>query len=192
MKNLKHFGSLMRVIFWEIVHAIRNKRTWIAVGIITFLYVYAWFWRNYYIQSPIKEIKYQCFICKANNKPIVATVSAQIVQPLPTIIALKPVLTEKEIVMNLPHGAILWKIYFLESGLGEKDGCRINKEGYGGFGVKDGKKVVCYDTFQKAAERAEYWFAKLNPDKDLAKALCMWNLGVPEINCNYYQTYMSL
>lgn len=103
--------------------------------------------------------------------------------------------TEKEIVMAQPHGKVLWNIYDLESQRGETDYCRLNGKGWGGFGVKDGQKpvsqIVCYETFAKAAERAEYWFARLNPDKDLATALCTWNTGKPEVNCHYYQNYLT-
>ncbi len=191
MKKIKHIGNFIKdlvLIFYKII---RNRRIWMGVGIITFLYVYAYFWRNYYIQSPIKDIKYQCFICKAGKLDKVATVSAQVVQEKTTIVALKPIKTEKEIVMENEYGEDLWKIYFLESSLGKNDGCR--KEGkFGGFGVMSQGGVVCYDSFQKAVDRAGYWWKQALEGNTKDEALCVWNLGKKMPMCSYSQTFMSL
>lgn len=100
--------------------------------------------------------------------------------------------SEYEIVMAQKHGAILWNIYQLESGRGGKDVCRLNNNGYGGFGVMVDGQVYCYPTFTKAAQRASYWFDKLYNDT-LVEALCEWNTGVAgQVNCHYYQSYLSL
>lgn len=186
MNKLKHLLSYFALIFKRIFYTLKDKRFYIILTFIIWTYLIAWFNSNYRIDT-----KFTFGIYKRANPtpvmPLVATISAQVVITTP---APK---TEKEIVYAEKHGSILWKIYFLESTLGEHDYCRNNGKGYGGFGVKsDSKTIACYKTFQEAADRAEYWFAKLEPDKDLAKSLCMWNLGVPEVNCNYYQTYMSL
>lgn len=136
------------------------------------------------IQSPIIITKLKAAIqpTKVKTSP-----KAELEPKLP--------LTEYEQVMKVPHGKILWNVYDLESQRGETDYCRLNGKGFGGFGVKDGQKpvshIVCYETFAKAVERAEYWFARLNPDKDLATALCTWNTGHPEVNCHYYQNYLT-
>ena len=115
--------------------------------------------------------------------------------------------------MEQKDGAILWKIYFLESGLGDNDVCRKKGKGYAGFGVMDNGDVVCYPTFETAVVRAQYWWGQLYPAKTLVDALCTWNQGcqktkradgkevcltddegklIPWANCNYYQTYLAL
>lgn len=102
--------------------------------------------------------------------------------------------SEYEIVMNQKHGAVLWNIYALESSRGKNDFCRNNNLGYAGFGVLDNnRKIVCYETFAKAAERANYWFNQLHPENSLVSALCQYNLGTPALaNCQYYQDFLSL
>jgi hypothetical protein len=117
------------------------------------------------------------------------------VMPLAEVKPVERVKSEFEIVQAQKHGNILWNIYLLETGRGKNDYCRINGTGYGGFGVMNGKEVVCYPTFDKAVERAEYWLAKLEPDKSLVNALCSYNLGTanaPYVNCSYYLNYISL
>ena len=101
-------------------------------------------------------------------------------------------LSEKEIVLSQKHGEILWKIYGLETSWGKNDYCRKNGLGFGGFGVMDGSKVVCYPTFQKAVERAEFWLTKNGVDEDLATALCLWNTGIKQTNCKYFQNFLNL
>jgi len=100
--------------------------------------------------------------------------------------------SEYEIVNEKLHGAILWKIYQLESQRGKTDYCRINNLGYGGFGVRDGQNIVCYPSFEVAVDRAEFWLSKLKPDENLARALCQWNLGIAVDNCRYYQNYLAV
>lgn len=103
-----------------------------------------------------------------------------------------PVKSEKDIVLSQKHGEVLWKIYGLESTWGKADYCRLNGKGYGGFGVMDGDEIVCYPTFEKAVERAEYWLTSFGVDEDLAVALCYWNTGYRQDDCHYYQNYLSL
>lgn len=100
--------------------------------------------------------------------------------------------TEREIIFASKHGSVLWKIYGLESTWGKADSCRIRGNGFAGFGVMNAGQVVCYDTFQIAVDRADYWLTKNGVDKDLATALCLWNTGKPEINCMYYQNFLTL
>ena len=183
MKKLKHIGSYLKFIAVTIWKTLRSKRTWIVLSILIWTYFIAWFNSNYEIKTKFTFGIYQRIPAKEYK---VATVSAQMISPTP-----KP-LTEKEIVMREPHGEILWKIYFLESTLGEKDGCRINNEGYGGFGVKDGNKVVCYETFEKAVDRAEYWFSKALTGNTVDEALCVWNTGKVQPMCDYSLTFNSL
>ena len=98
--------------------------------------------------------------------------------------------TEREIIMAQKHGEILWKIYGLETTWGKNDYCRPN--GYGGFGVMNTGQVVCYESFEKAVDRAEYWLTKNGVDKDLAVSLCLWNEGVARNDCPYYKSYLTL
>lgn len=153
---------------------------------------YQWEWRTPVIfQTPlmIKKLKPQ-------TQKVISPVADDKTQTGAKLEANKPVvvLTEQEIVMKQPHGSVLWNIYMLESTRGKADWCRLNGKGWGGFGVmNENHKVACYETFEKAVERAEHWLTKLNPDKNLASALCQYNLGTPNlVNCNYYQDYLSL
>jgi len=101
--------------------------------------------------------------------------------------------TEFEIVQAQKHGNILWNIYQLETQRGKTDSCRIKGQGFGGFGVMNEGEVICYPTFEKAVERAEFWLSKLEPEKNLVSALCQWNLGTKGlVNCQYYQDFISL
>jgi hypothetical protein len=102
--------------------------------------------------------------------------------------------SEKEIILSRKNGEVLWKIYGLESSWGRNDYCRQSGKGYGGFGVMNNKEVVCYESFEKAVERAEYWFenALKIAKGDLATALCYWNLGELQVNCKYYQAFLTL
>ncbi|MEM3335436.1 MAG: hypothetical protein QXY47_05340 [Thermoplasmata archaeon] len=102
--------------------------------------------------------------------------------------------SEKEIILSRKNGEVLWKIYGLESSWGRNDYCRQSGKGYGGFGVMNNKEVVCYESFEKAVERAEYWFenALKTAKGDLATALCYWNLGELQVNCKYYQAFLTL
>ena len=133
------------------------------------------------IQSPVKIEKRVKEVKKASVMPI----NAKIIAKAPR--------TEFEIVNAQRHGQILWRIYQLETQRGLTDYCRIKGNGFAGFGVMNEGEVICYESFQKAVERAEYWFAKLEPEKNLTSALCAWNLGTKGLmNCNYYQDYISL
>lgn len=101
--------------------------------------------------------------------------------------------TEYEIVMAQKHGKILWNVYQLETQRGKTDWCRNNNAGYGGFGVKESPtKIACYETFEKAVERAEYWLTKNWDSVSLARTLCQWNTGTASSDCPYYQSYLSL
>jgi len=130
-----------------------------------------------------------------DKQPVIKQVKAKEVDPTPTVKPSK-VKTEKEIVLAQKHGAHLWKIYQLETQRGLTDSCRINGTGFGGFGVMDDQhKVVCYPSFEIAAQRASYWLGKLNPQGNLVNALCVWNLGganAPYVNCRYYQDYLTV
>lgn len=187
MNKIKHFGNYVALIMKRIYWTLRDKRFYIILAFILWSYLIAWFNSNYEIKTSFKFGIYK----RIDTKPMVATVSAQLVQPLPTVIAVKPVLTEKEVVMSHEYGEDLWKIYFLESTLGKNDGCR--KDGkFGGFGVMSQGKVMCYETFTKAVDRAEYWWKQALDGNTKDEALCVWNLGKAQKMCNYSMTFNSL
>jgi len=141
------------------------------------------------LQSPIEKRQPVIEI-----KKIIVTPTST---PTPTV---KPKQkTEKEIINEYKLSKVLWGVYGMESTWGKNDDCRLKNKGYGGFGVMDNEhKVVCYETFEKAVERANYWITKLEPEKNLVDALCIWNLGAEGYkkaggnNCQYYQTFLTL
>jgi hypothetical protein len=192
--NIKHFFTLLWFLLVTLWAVIRSRKTWIAVGVITFLYVYAWFFSNYTLQGPVKRIEWQCVVCKRGEVKPKKTTQAQtkVVEAKST--TEKPEekpKTEYEIVHSQKWGEVLWKIYQLETQRGLTDFCRTKGQ-YGGFGVMNDKnKPHCYDTFTEATERASYWFEKLEPEKNLPGALCAWNTGTKNlVNCFYYQNYL--
>ena len=141
------------------------------------------------IEKRTKEVKKQAYnTAKLNDNVVQAT-------PVPK--------TEFEVVNNSKYGQIMWKIYQLETQRGKTDNCRLTGAGFGGFGVMDDKGVACYESFEKAVERANYWFGLLKPENSLVDALCSWNKGTAPppkgtrpvggfVNCTYYQDYLSL
>lgn len=136
-----------------------------------------------------------------DKKPVIIEKVKVIVTPMPTP-DLKTEKTEKELILAQKHGDSLWKIYQLETQRGKTDNCRATGEGFAGFGVMFDDKVVCYPTFEKAVERAEYWFNSFKPEVSLVNALCTWNLGhnvdpvslkvVDHNNCSYYQKFLTV
>lgn len=123
--------------------------------------------------------------------PLESTTGAKL-KPTTRVISKKVVITDEDIIRANKHGDILWKIYGLETTWGKADYCRLNNLGFGGFGVLNAGKIVCYKTFSEAVERAEYWLVKNGVDDNLAVALCRWNIGINTSNCKYYQDYLAL
>ena len=130
------------------------------------------------IIQPIKEVTIKEF-------EVIDKVRAEVVKP-------QAPYTEKQIVLKAKHGPILWKVYQLESQRGKADWCRNNGKGYAGFGVLDRGEIVCYETFEKAVERASYWLDKNWDDESLATTLCRWNLGQTLTTCPYYESYLQV
>lgn len=185
-EKIKHFGAFISYLFFTVVDIVKDKRTWLVVAFITWTYLIAWFNANYYTQSPVKQWQ-PMIVPRHIKKQAVVPVKAsetkkQVVVPK----------TEKEIVMGQKWGAELWKIYFLESTHGKNDGCRLSGK-FGGFGVMEAKgKPACYDTFEEAAIRANYWYDLIRSKYSLTESLCMWNTGVNVNKCNYSDTYLVL
>lgn len=100
--------------------------------------------------------------------------------------------TEKDMIMAQTHGEVLWNIYQLETQRGKTDYCRIRGEGYGGFGVMTGGEVVCYPTFEKAVERANYWYGQILVGRTQSEALCKWSGHGDVADCEYNQNFLSM
>lgn len=176
-------------IFGVAFKTLKDRRTWLVIAFIVWSYLIAYFNANYYTQSPVKEWQ-RIIVPRQSVKPIknarVMTVEAkETKKPIPVP------LTEEQLVRSQKHGDELWNIYMLETTRGKNDGCK--REGkWGGFGVMSLGSPACYESFKMAVERASYWYEKIRKDNDLATSLCIWNLGVKQPNCMYYQKYMSL
>ena len=100
-----------------------------------------------------------------------------------------PEISEETIVKGQKHGDVLWRIYQLETQRGKEDYCRNNNKGFGGFGVMVEGNIVCYPTFEKASERASYWFGEIQNGRTLHGALCKYS-GHGDVNeCLYAKSY---
>ncbi|KKR00138.1 MAG: hypothetical protein UT24_C0016G0027 [Candidatus Woesebacteria bacterium GW2011_GWB1_39_12] len=160
---------------------------------LAFMNVSRWYDENRVLfQFPI-IIKLQAPVrIEKRAKSVKIQASDRVKSPVVLSQAIPVPLTEKEQILAQKHGAILWKIYGLESTWGKADGCRLNNKGWGGFGVMNEGQVICYESFTKAVERAEFWLSKMNPDKNLNEALCLWNTGIRQPMCNYSISYENL
>ena len=97
--------------------------------------------------------------------------------------------SEKSFILSQPFGAILWRIYQLETQRGKTDYCRLNNKGFGGFGVMVDGKIVCYKTFTEAVERANYWWGEISNGRTLDSALCKWAGHGDVVGCDYAYNY---
>lgn len=172
---------------------IKSKITWIVLAIVLWTGLVGYFFSNYRLQVPFIIQPRPLVVPRLTGKQTVPPLEmAKKGQNLPSTQVLRQP-TEYETVMSQKHGEILWKIYQLETQRGLTDYCRLNKLGYGGFGVLDDTgKIVCYKSFEETAQRAEYWLTKIGVDRDLATALCTYNTGVRQPNCKYWQNFINL
>lgn len=192
-------------LYWSKWKALRMKipgvilTICIVVMAITFGLMGAWifaFFQTNYIQNPI-IIKTRCMVCKKPTPTPKIVIKVVTPTPTPEIEGRGGKMTnlgvtEYDLVMKQPHGDTLWKIYQLETQRGLTDYCRIRGEGYGGFGVMTGGEVVCYPTFEKAVERANYWYEQILIGRTQVQALCKWS-GHGEVNsCEYYNNFKSI
>ena len=109
-----------------------------------------------------------------------------------------PKLTEMDYILSKPHGSTLLKIFKKESGMGQHDECRRRGIGYNGIGLGESDEYIrlhgpnCFPTYEALWDRAERLLVELGADKDIATALCTWNLGIRQPNCLYYQSLINL
>jgi len=167
----------------------------ILVAITLGTIVNAYFWSHYYFQSPIKRLEWQCLLCKGQivpltplppQKPLELPKTAKIV---PTI---APVRTDKEIIMSKTNGAILWKVYGLESTWGKNDLCKRDGT-YNGFGYAQNYSVwSCFQSFEIVADKVDKWFTTKLKTYSLSESLCLYNTGNATKTCDYYKNYLSL
>lgn len=131
IENTKHFFSLIGFLFSTAYKVIRDKRTWVMIGLLLAFYLWGWANANYYMND-VKDwhiIEKRQSVKPIKNARVMPVVMAQVIKPtsLPK--------TEEEIVKGQKYGEELWNIYMLESTRGKNDGCR--REGkFGGFGVQ--------------------------------------------------------
>lgn len=97
--------------------------------------------------------------------------------------------SEKSLILSQPFGAILWRIYQLETQRGKEDYCRLNNKGFGGFGVMVDGRIVCYKTFTETVERANYWWGQISNGRTLDSALCKWSGHGDVVGCDYAYNY---
>lgn len=190
-----------------------NLKTLVFAGfvcVLLFTYAVDKFFDSFTFEPPVEvTVKIKCFVCRRPISPVPDKIDKNaVITPLPTekitptttpkVVRVK---TEKEIIDSYKHATTLWKVYQLETQRGKTDFCRLNSKGFGGFGVKSSGKIVCYESFEKAVERAEYWLIKNGLEKNLVNALCTYNLGhnrnerneiVPYMNCKYYQYFLKV
>lgn len=180
-----HFFGMIWFILKEIGSLLTKKWFWLTLAFILWTYLISWFNSNYQIKASWKFGIYER--TTTIKKPtVVPAVKAKEVKPV--VVAL----SEEQIVKQAKHGDELWKIYMLESTRGKNDGCRLSGKGYAGFGVMGASGPQCYPTFEKAVERASYWYEKVRLGNTLDEALCIWNLGLKQPQCHYSQTYHTL
>lgn len=135
------------------------------------------FFKAYQIRSPFRS-------------PIIKITNEQVKK---AYVEEKSTLTPSEYIKTKKHATVLEKIWMLESGQGK------DKSGLAGKCLREGKSNefgygdICFETFEASVDTLDVWFEKrFKEGMDLAEAVCYYNLGRREIQCTYYQNYLSL
>lgn len=187
----------------EIKHDVkvkRSRRAWVYATLIGFLIVigfagYAaykvneWFdYNRLQFRSPIQSpILIEKRITKAESH-VVEVAHASDSEALPPVIPK----TRKEQVMARKNGAVLWRIYGLESTWGDRDSCLVSGK-INGFGYGQNKSQwFCYDSFEVVLGKVEARVDELVGIYGLKRGLCMYNSGAATNGCTYYDNYLSL
>ena len=163
---------------------LRFKKQIIA-GIVVagWTFAVAWFFSNYFLQVPI-TVKFRCFACKRYTEPV------KVKKPQTKAPVSKLAVSNDD--PRVPE--IIAKIHILESNNGTKGlglECRnkglVNDVGYlptPGF---------CFQSEEEELLTLNRWFNKRLKTMDLVSALCLYNLGTPNlVNCKYYQDFITL
>jgi hypothetical protein len=85
------------------------------------------------------------------------------------------------------------KIYGLESSFGKNDSCRQQGQ-YNGYGYGQNTSTWnCFESFEIVTSKVENWIQdKLSKGDTLAEAICLYNTGIKQDSCDYYQNFLSL
>lgn len=88
---------------------------------------------------------------------------------------------------------IVSKVYRLESSAGKNDSCR-DKGLYNGYGYAQHKSSWnCYTTPEEVRGYVKAWFEeKLDASYSVEEALCMYNVGIKQSDCEYVNKYNAL
>jgi len=120
------------------------------------------------------------------NKPILV-VNKVVNTPTPTP-------TDKEMILQLPYGQLVWQTYVHESGAGQHDSCRASGL-YNGFGYGQAKNgsYPCWHSLKDIATLVSGWFEAQLSSKTVPQALCYYNTGDPTIkDCDYAEYTLGL
>lgn len=156
-----------------------NKYLWIIVLVLLAL-LYNWLYMPFEDKS-----QYQ-----SEYTVLVSPLASPTPTPTPTPTP-RPK-TAEEMMKSLEYGEVVWATYGHESGYGKHDSCRaIGKYNGFGYGMRDGK-YPCFDTLEEVATKVSDWFVKNLQKYTIRQALCRYNSGVPEMNCDYASYTMQM
>lgn len=102
-------------------------------------------------------------------------------------------LTDKDAILSLPNGVMVWNIYGLESSYGNPklDSCRASGM-YNGFGYGvTATTQHCYQSLAEVSALVDTWLTE-HKSMGISNELCYYNTGNNIRNCDYYQKYLKL
>jgi len=167
----------------------RNNTALIIVSAILLSNIFtAVFWNTYYVQIPW-VITLRPLILPRKGQTKVESPKTKIFEP--TKAPVKP-LTDKELIMSKKNGAILWKVYGLESTWGKNDLCKRDGT-VNGFGYGQNYSVWnCFDSLETVVNKVDAWFETKLKTYSLSESLCLYNSGNVTKSCDYYKNYLTL
>lgn len=163
-----------------------KKNIIIVITAVTLSNIFtAAFFSNYYIQSPIV----------ITTRPMVVPRTIKAIPQAPKTSKIEPTkapISDKDYILSKKNGALLWKVYGLESTWGKNDGCKSHGE-YNGYGYgQNGDVWNCFPSFQIVTDKVDAWYTKNLATLSLSEALCLYNTGNATKTCEYYKKYLSL
>lgn len=103
-------------------------------------------------------------------------------------------MTDKEYMLSLPYGNLVWKTYGHESSYGKNDSCQRQGR-YNGFGYAQSSfGYSCFSSAREVAKKVSDWFIHaINIAGMSAKqALCYYNQGKVMSDCDYAEYTLAL
>lgn len=101
-------------------------------------------------------------------------------------------LSDKEMILALPHGDLVWKTYGHESTWGKFDGCRAQGK-YNGFGFEqDEHGYRCFDSLEEVATSVSAWFDHYVQVMTVRQTLCFYRYGKLMNDCDYADYSLNL